>query len=77
MREDGTPLFTRVLTSVLLVQTVPYFLTGFAAFSFLRFCFSKLGLDNPNALGKEFSNIQGGASGLYEEQGEEIQMVFE
>ena len=76
MREDGTPLFTRVLTSVLLVQTVPYFLTGFVAFGFLRFCFSKLGLDNPSALGKEFSNIQG-VVGSYEEQGEEIQMVFE
>ena len=68
MREDGTPIATRVLTCVVLVQTLPYFLTGFVAFGFLRYLFSKLHLDNPNALGKEFSTD----IDAYAEQEEEI-----
>ena len=33
---------------------MPYFLTGFIAFGFLRYIFHMLKLDNADAIGKEF-----------------------
>lgn len=54
MRENNAPILSRIIVNVLLVQTLPYFLTGFVAFGFLRYLFSKLDLDNAEALGKEF-----------------------
>jgi len=51
---DSSPMVTRITVEVLLVETLPYFTTGFAAFALLRYVSSKMGLDNADALGKEF-----------------------
>ena len=59
MRENDAPIMSRMIINVLLVQTLPYFLTGFVAFGFLRYIFSKLDLDNVEALGKEFEPQDG------------------
>lgn len=54
---EHTPLSSRVIVTVVLVQVVPYFMTGFAAFAFLRICLHKMGMDNSKALGKEFEHL--------------------
>ena len=53
---DSFPIMARVLVTVAVVQFVPYFLTGFVAFAFLRYIFHKMGLDNADAIGKEFDS---------------------
>lgn len=52
--KDGYPLIARVLVNLCLVQFVPFFFTAFVAFAFLRVIFTKLRLDNADAIGKEF-----------------------
>lgn len=42
MRKDGDLLASRVAASMILVAFIPYFVTGFVAFAFLRYIFSKL-----------------------------------
>ena len=58
MRKDGDLLASRVAASMILVSFIPYFLTGFVAFAFLRYIFSKLCIDNADAIGKEFNSDQ-------------------
>ena len=49
-------MFSRGIIFFMLVQVVPYFLTGFVCFGLLRFIFNKVNLDNKEALGKEFAD---------------------
>ena len=58
LRKNDDVILVRVLLTIVLVQFVPYFFMGFAIFGFLRYIFSKMGLDNSNALGKEFYSRQ-------------------
>ena len=45
-----------MVVQVALVQVVPYFMTGFVAFAFLRSVLHKLTMDNHRGLGKEFEH---------------------
>ena len=54
LRKDDYPILARILYIVIFIQLVPFLLTGFSAFAFLRYFFHKIGLDNANAIGKEF-----------------------
>ena len=56
MHED-TPLESRVALYACLANFLPFFLTGFVAFGFMRLLFTKLSLDNPQSIGKEFEEI--------------------
>ena len=42
MREDGSPLESRVATYTVLVEIIPFFTTGFVVFAFLRLISNKM-----------------------------------
>lgn len=42
MRENGSPMTSRVAVYLILVQIIPYFATGFVIFGLLRFIFNKM-----------------------------------
>ena len=52
--QGNSPVEVRIMYCILLVQTLPSFLTGFTAFGLLRYVSSKLHLDSADAIGKEF-----------------------
>lgn len=54
--KDDSAIGARVTVHLILLQLMPYFLTGFASFALLRYIFHKMGLDNPDAIGKEFDS---------------------
>ena len=56
MKEDDAPMSSRILAATLLVQALPFFLTAFVAFAFLRLIFTKLGLVNLKAANREFES---------------------
>ncbi len=47
----------RVALYAILANFLPFFLTGFVEFGFMRLLFTKLGLDNAEAIGKEFEEV--------------------
>lgn len=54
MRQEEASMIGRVLFAMIFVQAIPFFLTSFGCFAFVRYLSNKLQLDNADALGKEF-----------------------
>ena len=52
--QDSSTIEMRVSWAAMGVQGGPYAYAGFVTFGFLRYVFTRMGLDNADALGKEF-----------------------